>query len=71
MELESWEASAHLQLQQSKDSKNTGILLVEEYGSLLARAGEFCLLTKTIDLSFLLNYVHRFYKINFTRKILK
>lgn len=39
MELESWEASAHLQLQQSKDSKNTGILLVEEYGSLLARAG--------------------------------
>lgn len=47
MELESWEASAHLQLQQSKDSKNTGILLVEEYGSLLARAGEFCLLTKT------------------------
>lgn len=51
MELESWEASAHLQLQQSKDSKNTGILLVEEYGSLLARAGEFCLL-KTIEFSF-------------------
>lgn len=51
MELESWEASAHLQLQQSKDSKNTGILLVEEYGSLLARAGEFYLL-KTIEFSF-------------------
>ncbi|XP_031838829.2 dynein cytoplasmic heavy chain beethoven isoform X1 [Nomia melanderi] len=44
MELESWEASAHFQLQQSKDSKNAGILLVEEYGSLLARAGELRLL---------------------------
>ncbi|XP_078052127.1 dynein cytoplasmic heavy chain beethoven [Augochlora pura] len=44
MELESWEASAHFQLQQSKDSKNAGILLVEEYGSLLARSGELRLL---------------------------
>ncbi|XP_076646917.1 dynein cytoplasmic heavy chain beethoven [Halictus rubicundus] len=44
MELESWEASAHFQLQQSKDNKNAGILLVEEYGSLLARAGELRLL---------------------------
>nr|XP_033320776.1 cytoplasmic dynein 2 heavy chain 1 [Megalopta genalis] len=44
MELESWEASAHFQLQQSKDSKNVGILLVEEYGSLLARSGELRLL---------------------------
>lgn len=41
MELESWEASAHLQLQESKDSRNVGIVLVEEYGSLLARAGEW------------------------------
>lgn len=40
MELESWEASARFQLQQSKDGRNTDILLVEEYGSLLARAGE-------------------------------
>ncbi|XP_050496495.1 cytoplasmic dynein 2 heavy chain 1 [Bombus huntii] len=44
MELESWEASAHLQLQESKDSRNAGIVLVEEYGSLLARAGELRLL---------------------------
>ncbi|KOX76673.1 Cytoplasmic dynein 2 heavy chain 1 [Melipona quadrifasciata] len=44
MELESWEASAHLQLQESRDSKNAGITLVEEYGSLLARAGELRLL---------------------------
>ncbi|XP_076621618.1 dynein cytoplasmic heavy chain beethoven [Colletes latitarsis] len=44
MELESWEASAHFQLQDSKDSKNANILLVEEYGTLLARAGELRLL---------------------------
>ncbi|XP_043507557.1 cytoplasmic dynein 2 heavy chain 1 [Frieseomelitta varia] len=44
MELESWEASAHLQLQESRDSRNAVITLVEEYGSLLARAGELRLL---------------------------
>ncbi|XP_017891098.1 cytoplasmic dynein 2 heavy chain 1 isoform X2 [Ceratina calcarata] len=44
MELESWETSAHLQLQESKDSRNANIILVEEYGSLLARAGELRLL---------------------------
>ncbi|CAK9809936.1 Cytoplasmic dynein 2 heavy chain 1 [Anthophora quadrimaculata] len=47
MELESWEASAHLQLQESKDSKHVSILLVEEYGSLLARAGELRLLLES------------------------
>lgn len=40
MELESWEASTHFQLQQSKGGRNAGISLVEEYGSLLVRAGE-------------------------------
>lgn len=40
MELESWEASAYLQIHEAKDSRNAGILLVEDYGSLLARAGE-------------------------------
>ncbi|XP_076748967.1 dynein cytoplasmic heavy chain beethoven [Xylocopa sonorina] len=44
MELESWESSAHLQLHESKDSKDATIILVEEYGSLLARAGELRLL---------------------------
>ncbi|XP_063978818.1 cytoplasmic dynein 2 heavy chain 1 [Diachasmimorpha longicaudata] len=44
IELEAWEASASLHLQQSKDSKNTPIYLVGEYGDLLARAGELKLL---------------------------
>ncbi|XP_017764042.1 PREDICTED: cytoplasmic dynein 2 heavy chain 1 [Eufriesea mexicana] len=44
MEVESWEASAHFQLQELRDSKNAVIILVEEYGSLLARAGELRLL---------------------------
>lgn len=38
--MESWEASAHLELQELRDSKNAAIILVEEYGSLLARAGK-------------------------------
>ncbi|XP_015119188.1 cytoplasmic dynein 2 heavy chain 1 [Diachasma alloeum] len=44
IELEAWEASASLHLQQSKDSKNAPIHLVGEYGELLARAGELKLL---------------------------
>ncbi|XP_024946848.1 cytoplasmic dynein 2 heavy chain 1 isoform X2 [Cephus cinctus] len=43
-ELESWEGSASLQLQESKDSRNSRIMLVGEYGGLLARAGELRLL---------------------------
>ncbi|XP_029051229.2 cytoplasmic dynein 2 heavy chain 1 [Osmia bicornis bicornis] len=48
MELESWEASAYLQIQETKDSRNAGILLVEDYGSLLARAGELRLLLEGV-----------------------
>ncbi|KZC10148.1 Cytoplasmic dynein 2 heavy chain 1 [Dufourea novaeangliae] len=44
MELESWEASANFHLQESKDSRNSNILLVEDYSSLLTRAGELRLL---------------------------
>lgn len=40
IELESWESSANFQLQESKDSKSANILLIEEYGSLLARTGK-------------------------------
>ncbi|XP_043268031.1 cytoplasmic dynein 2 heavy chain 1 [Venturia canescens] len=43
-ELESWETTASLQLVESKDSKNNAILLVGEYGELLARAGELKLI---------------------------
>ncbi|XP_011311295.1 cytoplasmic dynein 2 heavy chain 1 [Fopius arisanus] len=44
IELETWETSASLQLQESRDSKNSPIHLVGEYGELLARAGELKLL---------------------------
>lgn len=44
IELEAWEASASLHLQESKDSKNIKILLVGEYSELLARASELKLL---------------------------
>ncbi|KAG7200033.1 hypothetical protein KM043_004800 [Ampulex compressa] len=39
MELEVWEESSSLQLQEAKDSRNATIILVAEYGNLLARAG--------------------------------
>ncbi|KAF7991046.1 hypothetical protein HCN44_000861 [Aphidius gifuensis] len=44
IELEAWEASASLHLQESKDSKNHKINLVGEYSELLARASELKLL---------------------------
>ncbi|KAI4495703.1 hypothetical protein M0802_008538 [Mischocyttarus mexicanus] len=44
LELESWETSASLQIQQSKDSQNSIIYLVGEYSNLLARTGELRLL---------------------------
>ncbi|XP_076387639.1 dynein cytoplasmic heavy chain beethoven [Megachile rotundata] len=48
MELESWEASSYLQIQEAKDSRNASILLVDDYGSLLARAGELRLLLEGV-----------------------
>ncbi|XP_014611048.1 PREDICTED: cytoplasmic dynein 2 heavy chain 1 [Polistes canadensis] len=44
LELESWETSASLQIQQSKDSQHSIIYLVGEYSNLLARTGELRLL---------------------------
>ncbi|KAL2743989.1 cytoplasmic dynein 2 heavy chain 1 [Vespula maculifrons] len=44
LELESWETSASLQIQQTKDNKNSIIYIVGEYGNLLARTGELRLL---------------------------
>lgn len=44
IELEAWEGSTALPLQESTDSKNVKIYLVGEYGPLLARAGELRLL---------------------------
>ncbi|XP_051159645.1 cytoplasmic dynein 2 heavy chain 1 [Leptopilina boulardi] len=44
VELEAWEGSTSLPLQESTDSKNSRIFLVGEYGPLLARAGELRLL---------------------------
>lgn len=44
VELEAWEGSTSLPLQESLDSKNSKIFLVGEYGPLLARAGELRLL---------------------------
>lgn len=43
-ELEAWEATASLQLNESRDSQNSSIFLVGEYGELLARAGELKLI---------------------------
>lgn len=39
VDLEIWEGTAALPLQESTDSKNTTILLVGDYGSLLAKTG--------------------------------
>lgn len=44
VELEAWEGSTLLPLQESLDSKNCKIFLVGEYGPLLVRAGELRLL---------------------------
>ncbi|XP_047369553.1 cytoplasmic dynein 2 heavy chain 1 isoform X1 [Vespa velutina] len=44
LELESWETSAGLQIQQTKDSKDSIIYIVGEYGNILARIGELRLL---------------------------
>ncbi|KAL2712648.1 cytoplasmic dynein 2 heavy chain 1 [Vespula squamosa] len=44
LELESWETSASLQIQQTKDNKNSIIYIVGEYGNLLAKTGELRLL---------------------------
>lgn len=39
VDLEIWESTASLPLQESTDSKNIKILLVGDYGSLLAKIG--------------------------------
>ncbi|CAD6239204.1 GSCOCG00008639001-RA-CDS, partial [Cotesia congregata] len=44
VELEAWESSAAVQLQDAKDSKGREILLMGEYGETLARVGELKLL---------------------------
>lgn len=41
MDLEIWENTASLPLQESTDSKNMTILLVGDYGNLLAKIGAF------------------------------
>jgi len=44
IDLEVWESTASLPLQESTDSKNMMILLVGDYGSLLAKIGLYLLL---------------------------
>ncbi|XP_066585667.1 cytoplasmic dynein 2 heavy chain 1 [Prorops nasuta] len=44
IDLESWEGTSSLKFQESKDSKNSVVNLVEEYGGLLARTAELRLL---------------------------
>lgn len=41
MDLEIWENTASLPVQESTDSKNMTILLVGDYGNLLAKIGTF------------------------------
>jgi len=51
MDLEIWESTASLPLQESADSKNIAISLVGDYGSLLTKIGV------TIYMTYLYHYV--------------
>lgn len=51
MDLEIWESTASLPLQESTDSKSNAISLVADYGSLLTKIGATCITMIYISLN--------------------